>query len=374
MIINKIIYILLIFTLLFFLSNKVSASPNVSWTDLPKDDLREIFYEYDPKLDKLNDILNQYHQIAKKDWHLIQKRIDMLEYISSYCYKISFSLDKKYLKEATLKLSTIAKMKASYLKELKDLKSYKLKELKKLVFDKNLIPKPYLPLILNNKKKYNFKTEEVWGEYFIEAVDPCHRRLLNSYYDVWLNKCRSCELHDFFLWLEEQNVSVFFPSIRLFDTHELEKSKIYIKNGLLYDNNGKLINSKIDLVLGKPERIGPTFETEHIFIINDKEEIYLTYSNKEVGHTSLSHYKPLIASGKLYIRNGKIEEIAFDSGHYLPNEVHDVQTIKFFEEKGIKFNPKTILKFFKKHDYIVTTVGEFKVKYMLPDRGFYDKK
>ena len=359
----------ILFYLLFTIPLLSFGSEKLNWVDLPCDILTDILYEYDLNFDKLNELTQKYHLIGKTDWSQLDKRINALQEITRYCNEIKPKIKDKYLFNTVNKYLSIATEKANYLQKLKELKQYKYRKMKADIFNLNTITDSYIPLLLNNERKLEYKSQEFWGQYFIEAIDPCHRRQLISYYDVWLKKCKKCELLDFFIWLEDQNVSIFLPTINLLSEQELKKYRVLIKNGKFYSVDGKLITTtehSINPYYFKNQKFitAVNFKKEPIFIIDVNQHVFLTYSDENNAHVTLSHYLPLIGSGKLYLRNGEVKKISFESGHYLPKMEHFIQTIRFFEDNGVHLDNNVDVIYYIKYKDYTNKLREFKQKYM----------
>ena len=341
----------------------------LNWVDLPRDILTDTLYEYDLKLDKLNELTQKYHRIDKTNWDQLNKRINALQKIARCCNEIKPKIKDQYLLNTVNKYLSIATEKINYLQKLKELKQYKYRKMKADIFNLNTIADLYTPLLLNNERKLEYKSQEFWGQYFIEAIDPCHRRQLISYHDVWLKKCKKCELLDFFIWLEDQNVSIFLPTINLLSEQELKKHRVLIKDGKFYSIDSKLITTierSTNPTDFKDQKFitAVNFKKNPIFIIDINKHMFLTYSDENNAHVTLSHYLPLIGSGKLYLRNGEIKKISFESGHYLPKMEHFIQTIRFFENNGVHLDDNIDVIYYIKYKDYTNTLREFKQKYM----------
>lgn len=351
-------FLVFVFLSLLFQLHLVYADGH--WLDLPPDPLNTILYEYDPKLDSLNALVQNYHAIHKNTWESIPERVIYLDKIENYSTELSKQLKNEYLRRIAVKYASLANHKKSYLISLQNLKS-NYENVKYEIFNPNTIPTEYTPLKLNNERKLDFKTQEFWGQYFIEAIDPCHRRLLNSYHEIWEKKHPNKELPDFFLWLEDKNVSLFFPSILLFTPEELETYKVKIKNGMFYSTEDNLITTKV-------VQDTSMFKSEPIFIIDSNEDMYIAYSGNQHAHVSLSHYKPLIGSGKIWVEQGIIRKISFESGHYLPQIPHFVQALNFWEERGVKIEENVELVYYEGYEEKQTTIRQFKERYLSNQR------
>ncbi len=346
-----------------FLGAIPSFSITPSWIDLPEENLEEILYYYDGKLDTINTLIKEYNSYKKGKWNNVRNRISKLNEISKKSIYLKGLFKDNYFINFLEKISEIALRKKEYLERLSYLRNNP-NHIAQQLYNTKEIPEKFIPLTINNKKKYNYGTQEVWGEYLIEAADPSHRRLLNNIHTVWRKKFTTSSLYDFFLWLEDKPIFIFHPSIDTIPKDQLYKYKVFIKDGILYTTDNKLLNTKIFNSPDTPE-YGPTFYKEHIFIINNLGEIFATYSGANTAHSSLSHYKPLIGSGKFFVKNGRIIKFAADSGHYLPTLSHFIQIIRFLLQKKVPFEDNVEVFFFDKHTPIKTTYGDFKKKYII---------
>lgn len=319
-----------------------------SWLDLPNADLKDVLYSYDNALDSLNNIISEYHKIPKDNWQHILLRIDLLREITNITKNIEKYFDQEYFTGFLDKVIEIALRKQEYLKDLLFLKNNENILIKNL-FDTSHITE-YFTLTINNKRRYNYITQEMWGEFAIEAADPSHRRLLNEYYNSFVNQHdnKYYLLSNFFIWLENKSVSVFHPAIEILTTEQLENIKITVFNGRLCYNNNEFITTDAFLTYNLLE-YGPRLYKEHIFVIDYKNNIYITYSAPNISHTSISNYYPIIGCGKIVMHEGKVIKIATDSGHYLPNIKHLGQILNIMLNKGVKFNDNVELIYFDKH-------------------------
>ena len=191
------------------------------------------------------------------------------------------------------------------------------------------------------------------------------------YHDVWLRKCKNCELLDFFIWLEDQNVSIFLPSINCLSKDELEEYKVLIRDGKFYSTDGGLITTEDLCAKSNPKHAKSitkvNFRKEPIFVIDANKNMFLTCSDEKNAHVTLSSYLPLIGSGKIYLKKGIVEKISFESGHYLPKMKHFVQVIRFFENNGVHLDDDIEIIYYIGYKDYVSTLKEFKKEYMHQD-------
>jgi hypothetical protein len=86
---------------------------------------------------------------------------------------------------------------------------------------------------------------------------------------------------------------------------ELDKYLVSVNNGKLFDSEGALLNCFDD-------------KKEYIFNIDLREDLYLVEPLNLIHHVSLSQGKPILGAGNMKVREGVIERIELESGHYLP--------------------------------------------------------
>ncbi|TDG95521.1 hypothetical protein [Cardinium endosymbiont of Culicoides punctatus] len=337
------------FILFFLFLVDVRSQQEISWIDLPEENLEEILYSYDTSLEKVNRLIQYYHSLPKESEKFILKRIKLLEVINLELLKVEDNMSDEKIKEILKVLSDICSKKKNYLKELMFLKTQGIDHLKKKILTPPELSCIYTPLVLNNKKKFDHKTLEIWGEFFLEAVDPCHRRLM-TYFKVWKKENPNNEIPDFFIWLENKNVSRFYPTIELISKSELNKYEIFIKDNKLYHANGSRVHQ-------------PNLDKELIFIITCNLRIFACIASSKIRHTSLSHYKPILGSGSLWVKDGEVIQLSLNSGHYIPQLEHYLQTLNIFKEKSLHLNDDINLIYYKDYKESYTTLGKFKLDF-----------
>lgn len=170
-------------------------------------------------------------------------------------------------------------------------------------------------------------------------------------FDVWQGDNPRLSIPDFFLWLEERNIPNFFPSILLIDENELSNYEIFIQDNVIYKKNGEVLHHIAS-------------DSELIFIIDHNLRVLACSTTDKIRHPSLSYYKPILGSGSLWVNNGHIVKISLNSGHYIPQIKHYIQTIKILEEKSLMLRDDLVLHYYENFEEVLSTVGAFKSKYM----------
>lgn len=107
---------------------------------------------------------------------------------------------------------------------------------------------------------------------------------------------------------------------------------IQVKNGLLVDHKGEVLDPKLDLPEHK-NRGG-----EAIYIMDVSGNIYYCFDAKygRIHHSTLAAGQPVAAAGELVIINGELISISNESGHYRPPVSTIDLVIGRFKELGVK--------------------------------------
>jgi len=180
----------------------------------------------------------------------------------------------------------------------------------------------------NSKTFYGNQTNDIWGDAFLDILDPAHRNLIFWKY-VWLN---SDSRMPFFTALEEYIMPPNTPCIFFYDDDEIEKRKTTICDNRLFVGT-QPINS--------PDIVDDSNQT--LFVINAKNELIVDFSSKHIRHISLTSGQPVLGGGLMVIKNGYVQEISNSSGHYLFNTQNLIQTIEKLKEYGLEIKPNTTI-------------------------------
>lgn len=116
-----------------------------------------------------------------------------------------------------------------------------------------------------------------------------------------------------------------------------EPYRLYVRNGLLYDAQGKLFDSSS----------GVTFWSGRgraIFVVDRHGNIYA--SNYQVPgffhHSSFLAGRPVAGAGELEVVDGQLRVISDSSGHYLPSRFYTQQTVNYFRSLGIHIDDSQV--------------------------------
>ena len=339
----KITKLFLFLVLSFIIHSSISST--VLWRDLPEIPIREIINRKMQELGALEEAVQYYQSLDKTQWSSISARIHALENIINISDRLNQKIDDDGMILLTKQISILASNKKKYLQELIKIHE-NFDSIKQQKYAQKYTDSTWIPLTVSNKITYNYSRHKYEGGFFIEAIDPSHRRFLHDYYQKWKKVClQECELPDFFLWLEDKTFSNFHPFVKVYSN--IEDLKVLIKDHVLFISDGKtLLNSALGPKKVFTEEGEIAFHREHIFIINQDEEIFATYSGPSRSHASLSNYEPVIGCGSFIIKNGKITFLSGKSGHYLPNFQAVMQMVNIFIKKGYMFDDSTIIQYF----------------------------
>lgn len=183
----------------------------------------------------------------------------------------------------------------------------------------------YTPIVLHNKRHFDEKQENWWGEYWLEIIDPCHRALDNEVVR-WIDVCsRGLDTPPFFLWLEGQR-GIDFKSIKVPSNKDLQETVAIVRDGKLFVLDQES-NMQPLTTIENPEQ-----SNEQLFVIRTDGRILTRAASKEFRHTSLSQGKSILGAGIIEVQNGVFRKILFSSGHYLLNMAQAFQTYEILKE------------------------------------------
>lgn len=313
------------FLFLFFCC---SLSAYVHWEDPPYSGYEEIL---GTKIDEVESLIQKYHNIPKDAEEFISLRVSTFN-------KITKILENHRENPAAVLLQEQISAKAAYLTALRDLPS------KEKIVKYHTSDDPHA-LTLRNNVTYSLKMHEYWGAFWLESIDPCHRRLAH-YYMIWKRQNPECEDYlPFFLWLEKQYVPPSILSVRYLN----EKERVMFEAMV---ENGKIISKQSGLP------ISTATATKYIYIITLDEQLYIAPWGNAIWHTSFSCGKPVLGSGLLILENGIITGISFESGHYLPSIEQGFQSLNWFQNHSVVIEKTLQITYFLNRKKYTTLLAE----------------
>lgn len=329
-----------IFLSLLISINNLYANLSVDWIDIPIADYTEILGSSRNEIITLNQLVDDYHRNSKCSEENLGKRIDQLNVISSFIDQLSKLKQLEEQKPTILSLNKMVINKRNYLINLSQMPTdYEISSYHGDISQMN--DPSYQPLTLRNNLTYSIKMKEFWGKFWLESIDPCHRRLAN-YYKFWLGSHpQKTDYLSFFLWLESHPIPKYVPIVRYFSNNEIEQCRITLVNGFL--------------VQASTSEFLTTSPLNHnLFVIDLNKQLYVKTWGESIRHTSLTRGKPVLGAGFLHSENGVIQRFACESGHYLPSLEQSFQSLQILLKQGARFhNPLEIIYFENRNKYKV---------------------
>lgn len=301
------------------------------WLDLPHDDYAALLNVNPvPEFETLHTLLDEYHNYSKTEYDLLEKRIHKLDQIHAYMTtwreQTSDPLIKKHLKS----LITVTQNKSWYLTQLKQgyasgrlSLDYCADVIEELTHINTENTGDHI-IYLHRDDMFNPYVVEYWGDFWLEYIDPCHRNLW-SYLGLWKKQQSDTP---FFLWLEEQNLSINVPFMHYLSEEELAPCYCDIEEGkLLYRATKKPVGDKT------PEDL--------LFAVTLERDVLVIEGTPTIHHTSITHGRPVLAAGRLVVEDGRITLFSLESGHHLPSIEDGKAMIHTMQDMQIDLPPHT---------------------------------
>lgn len=338
---SKVNLVLLVISLIF---NTSDAALPVDWIDIPRADYKAILATQESEIEPLNQLIERYHSIDKSSLKCLSQRIESLVAISGCLEQLAAREEFFDQRSTILLLNKTVQGKKKYLEKLLEIPSDEAIASYHLDYS-TLLETRFEPLALRNNSTYSLKMKEFWGRFWLESIDPCHRRLAN-YYQFWLDtKPPDRNYQSFFLWLESQPIPKNVPVVDYYSDAQLEACRIEIVDGYLRKSNTH------ELVNTDPAK-------RNLFVVNLSKDLYLEVFKDGVWHTSLSRGKPVLGAGLLQVEQGLVKTIAFESGHYLPSLEQSFQFMQILREQGVRFQERfEIIYFESRNKYKIMISG-----------------
>ena len=315
----------------------------LDWVDLPNDNYAAILgYETENTV-QLDSLIRRYNEIPKDRIETLSCRIrklgKIIDLIKEWTENRLESVDKK---KHLLWISEMAAKKQGYLDALLQIYETKLHEETGLeAYHIDLFSfqdRSKTPVFLNNHRFYSLKMREYWGDFWMEAIDPCHRRL-TPYLEQWEGlKKTNPEIPHFFLWLETQNLPKYVPRVTYLKEDDLEKKRLLVRNSLFC--------KRTDIGWAHANFDDPV--KRYLFSIDLNKEVYVAEEMGGISHSSFTSGKPVLGAGLLQMHEGLLTALALESGHYMPSMEIGHQILTIFKEKGALFPNELEIVFF--HD------------------------
>jgi hypothetical protein len=311
----------------------------VDWIDLPSDDYTLILGYTNQNSFLLNQYISTYNQIPKDQVSTLENRVLALEKIAEFVTEwLGGRLEAIDKKKHIQWILEIAQKKKAYLIQLISVyaKGLHLKPFQEEYHQdlSRLEDEQKKSVFLNNSRFFSLKMREYWGDFWMETIDPCHRRL-TPYLMRWEEeKAKDSTTPEFFLWLEVQHLPKYVPKIKHFSSIEQDQSRLVIQDGLFRLSDRQTLANFCEL------------NKRYLFAIDLDKEMYIHVESEGISHSTFTGGKPVLGAGLLVIKEGKLVSLALESGHYLPTVEIGYQILGIFLEKGLIIDVNFDLEFF----------------------------
>jgi hypothetical protein len=122
-------------------------------------------------------------------------------------------------------------------------------------------------------------------------------------------------------------------AVKYLDATQREQLRLTVRNGLLYDANGNLFDTRSGGTLWSGEG-------RAIFVVDENGNIYAS-TFQQAGffhHSSILAGRPVAGAGELQVVDGRLELISDNSGHYTPTRQYTQQTVNYLRSLGISID------------------------------------
>jgi hypothetical protein len=130
-----------------------------------------------------------------------------------------------------------------------------------------------------------------------------------------------------------------FPGVTYLDAATRESFRITIHDGLVYDSRGQLFDTSNGV-----SAFGPGHEGRAIFVMDEHGNFYAStfQQYRHFHHSSLLAGGEVAGAGELVVKDGRIELLTDQSGHYMPGRARTLQVLEQFASQGIVIDPANI--------------------------------
>jgi hypothetical protein len=130
-----------------------------------------------------------------------------------------------------------------------------------------------------------------------------------------------------------------WPGVTYLDDTAREAYRITIHDGLVYDSRGQLFDTSNGV-----SAFGPGHEGRAIFVMDEHGNLYAsTFQQfRRFHHSSLLAGGEVAGAGELVVRDGRIELLTDQSGHYMPGRARTLQVLDQLASQGVVIEPAKI--------------------------------
>lgn len=279
-------------------------------------------------------------------------------------YNELFNKGKKELRKA---LNAIIETTATYLTQVEPDKRKDLPYAELILkIHKQAVANNYLTKVRSNsaRKTYQaYQAEARWKllkEFFGLYPDETLKRMQDKYWIEYQYQGREALAN----WLTDNNEKsqYYYKVASEIEKHESQLTglgkcnvdyfnqnkhyKVKIKNGLLKNNSGNVIDTTHSYSPNRPYG-------QVIYAMSRTGELYISPFNASIPtnfhHSSFLKGAPVICAGGLEIHNGKLKLITVESGHYAPERKHLLRMLHELEKRGVSLEEVDVLPPGKQH-------------------------
>jgi len=129
------------------------------------------------------------------------------------------------------------------------------------------------------------------------------------------------------------------PGVKYLDDVDRAEYRITIHDGLVYDDRGQLFDTSHGV-----SAFGPGHEGRAIFVMDENGNFYASTFQRfqHFHHSSLLAGGEVAGAGELVVRNGRIELLTDQSGHYMPGRSRTQQILEQLASQGIEIDPAKV--------------------------------
>lgn len=121
-------------------------------------------------------------------------------------------------------------------------------------------------------------------------------------------------------------------AVKYFSPVERAQFEMHLKEGLFLNSKGEKMDSPYD-------NEALSHDTGLIVIDANKKLFFLPFEVRgKYHHSSLTAGKKVLFAGMASFSNGALNELNSDSGHYKPNSIQTLKTIRMLHEEGVNLN------------------------------------
>ena len=288
----------------------------------------------------LRDHLDAYHRVPKTSQTDLPERVERLAALAAWLQ--APSCDSRLL-PLVQGIGTLAAAKAEHLSALVRIYAECWHEEARLSAyhrdTSGCTDHRFSPIVLTNRRYFWPEYGTYWGDYWMETLDPCHRHLPHMHL-LWQRLQRTVPggLPHYLLWLEE-NHAIAHPSwMRFLSSAEQQEKRILVDQGRLTNLRGRPLHCT---------------DSQHFFFVVDLAgTLFATRTDPHLCHSSFTRGGPVLASGGLQAREGRLIHLKFESGHYLASPAEWWQALQILLEAGIYLDEGLRVTVFDRYRYV----------------------